>query len=38
MGYYNARTTGNPLLLPYVLNERTYASIPLFLGQAVTHR
>ncbi len=37
MGYYNERTTGNPLLLPYVLNERTYASIPLFLCQHVTH-
>ena len=37
MGYYNERTTGNPLLLPYVLNERTYASIPLFLGQHVSH-
>lgn len=35
MGYYNVRTTGNPLLMPYVVNERTYASIPLFLGQHV---
>src|SRR5216684_2015122 len=24
MGYYNWRLTGNPLLLPHVLNERTY--------------
>ncbi len=37
IGYYNLRTTGNPLLMPYVLNERTYASIPLFLGQHVHH-
>ncbi len=37
MGYYNLRTTGHPLLMPYVLNERTYASIPLFLGQHVHH-
>ena len=35
MGYYNQRTTGNPLLMPYVLNERTYSSLPLFLGQRV---
>ena len=33
MGYYNQRTTGNPLLLPHVLNERTYSSLPLFLWQ-----
>jgi hypothetical protein len=30
MGYYNYRTTGNALLLPYVLNERTYAASPRF--------
>src|SRR5258708_15604204 len=24
MGYYNWRLTGNPLLLPHVLNKRTY--------------
>jgi len=35
MAYYNLRTTGNPLLMPYVLNERTYSSLPLFLGQRV---
>lgn len=35
MGYYNRRTTGNPLLMPYVLNERTYAELPLFFGQHV---
>ena len=33
MGYYNKRTTGNPLLLPQILNERTYSPLPLFLGQ-----
>ena len=33
MGYYNERTTGNPLLLPYALNERTYSPLPLFLWQ-----
>jgi hypothetical protein len=33
MGYYNQRTTGNPLLLPHLLNERTYSPLPLFLGQ-----
>ena len=35
MGYYNKKTTGNPALMPYVLNERTYASLPLFIGQKV---
>lgn len=33
MGYYNKRTTGNPLLLPHLLNERTYSPLPLFIGQ-----
>ena len=37
MGYYNERTTGSPWMMPYVLNERTYASIPLFLGQRMSH-
>ncbi|HEY6991694.1 MAG TPA: hypothetical protein VH369_25095 [Bryobacteraceae bacterium] len=27
-GYYNYRVTGNPLLSPYVLHERTYAATP----------
>lgn len=36
MGYYNERTTGNPLLLPHVLNERTYSPFPLFLWQKGT--
>ncbi len=33
VSYYNQRTTGNPLLLPHVLNERTYSPFPLFLWQ-----
>jgi len=33
MGYYNRRTTGDPLLLPHLLNERTYSPLPLFLWQ-----
>jgi len=31
MGYYNWRLTGNPLLSPYVLNERAYNTMGLFL-------
>jgi hypothetical protein len=33
MGYYDQRTTGNPLLLPHILNERTYSPLPLFVWQ-----
>ena len=33
MGYYNQRTTGDPVLLPHILNERTYSPLPLFLWQ-----
>jgi hypothetical protein len=33
MGYYNWRVTGNPLLLPHVLNTRTYHTAPLFLWE-----
>jgi hypothetical protein len=33
MAYYNQRTTGDPLLLPHILNERTYSPLPLFLWQ-----
>jgi hypothetical protein len=33
MGYYNWRVTGSPLLLPYVVHERTYGVAPLFLWQ-----
>jgi hypothetical protein len=32
-GYYNWRITGNALEMPEVLNRRTYAIAPLFLGQ-----
>jgi hypothetical protein len=31
MGYYNWRLTGNPLLLPHVLNTRAYHTTGLFL-------
>ena len=31
MGYYNVRLTGNPFLLPHVLNSRTYELTGLFL-------
>ena len=33
IGYYNWRLTGNALLLPHVLNTRTYHSTPLFLWE-----
>ena len=33
MGHYNQRTTGNPILLPHILNERTYSPLPLFVWQ-----
>jgi len=36
IAHYNQRTTGNALLMPYVLNEHTYAALPLFFGQHVT--
>jgi hypothetical protein len=35
MGYYNWRLTGNPLLLPYVVNDRTYLSTPHFFWQGL---
>jgi hypothetical protein len=35
IGFYNRQTTGNAMVMPYVLYERTYASIPLFFGQKV---
>ena len=38
MGYYNKTTTGNPLLMPYALYERTYAELPLFFGQGPAHQ
>jgi hypothetical protein len=33
MGYYNWRLTGGPLLMPHVLNTRTYHTAPLFLWE-----
>jgi hypothetical protein len=34
MGYYNWRVTGNPLLFPYTVNDRTYlSSTPALLWQ-----
>ena len=33
MAYYNWRLTGNPLLLPHVLNTETYVTTPMFLWQ-----
>ncbi len=38
MGYYNKTTTGNALLMPYALYERTYAELPLFFGQGPVHQ
>ena len=33
IGYYNWRVTGNALLLPHVLNTRTYHTTPLYLWE-----
>jgi hypothetical protein len=33
MAYYNWRITGNPLLLPYSLNQQTYFSTPALVWQ-----
>ena len=33
VGYYDWRLTGNALLMPHVLNTRTYHSTPLFLWE-----
>jgi hypothetical protein len=33
MGYYNHITTGNTLLMPYVLNYRTYWPLPALIGE-----
>jgi hypothetical protein len=33
MGYYNWRLTGNAMLMPRALNDRTYYTTPLFLWQ-----
>ena len=32
-GYYNYRVTGNPFLMPYLVNHRTYGQAPFFLWQ-----
>ncbi len=34
MGYYNSRTTGDPLVTPYDLQRRTYAVMPHFWWQS----
>ncbi len=34
MGYYNFRATGNPLMFPYLVHERTYGAVPFFLWQS----
>jgi hypothetical protein len=34
IGYYNWRVTGNPLLFPYILNQHTYETEPLFIWQS----
>jgi hypothetical protein len=36
MAYYNYRTTGDPLLMPRLQNERTYAPLPFLIGQKRT--
>ena len=33
MGYYNYRLTGSPVELPYVVHEKQYAVVPLFIAQ-----
>ena len=33
LAYYNLRVSGNALLMPQVLNQRTYVVVPLFLWQ-----
>jgi hypothetical protein len=33
MGYYNWRNTGDPLVMPYMVNEARYDSAPLFFWQ-----
>ena len=33
MGYYNHATTGNPFLMPHILNHQTYWRFPLFIFQ-----
>jgi hypothetical protein len=33
IGYYNDRVTGDPFLMPYLLNQATYGYAPFFLWQ-----
>lgn len=33
-GYYNWRLVGNPLQMPYAVNQRAYAVVPLFTWQS----
>jgi len=33
LGTYNHETTGDALVMPYVLNHRTYWTLPFFLGE-----
>lgn len=30
MAYYNYRVTGNPVLMPYTVNQRLYSAVPVF--------
>jgi hypothetical protein len=33
IGYYNWRVSGNPFVLPFTINNRTYMTTPLFIWQ-----
>lgn len=33
LGWYNKKTTGDPLTMPYMVHERTYGAAPLFAWQ-----
>src|SRR5262249_51469296 len=34
LGFYNFRTTGNALVLPYQVNATIYSPVPMFLWQS----
>lgn len=36
IGYYNARITGSPIALPYMVHERTYGAAPQLIWQAAS--